>query len=173
MIFERAKITEVKKLLSELTKEEAEYVITNYIQENNLQIEYAETLIKIIKNYSQKAIDFIVRFKQDVNVLYVDRNFNHSVLENVDIDEKNWFWFARLLRDSEDNTYPSRNYLQPVYLLERLKPIIDKVDVEKIRGYADLEELYQICLNLIEKYHINQLETEENLSGSSYLGGVK
>jgi hypothetical protein len=154
LIIESQKVTNARNVLSELTVDEAKLVIADYIKSNHLEIEYADVLVQIIKNYAQMATDFIVRFKQDVNVLYVDHNFGHSVLENVDIDEKNWFWFARLLRESEDEVYPTRNYLQPTYLLERLKPIIEKIDLEKIKGYSDLEELYQICLNLMKKYNV-------------------
>ena len=142
------------RALDRLPHNEASLVIIDYIRKNDLHDEYIDQLVQLGREYTAHSANFIRRFKQDVNALYIDKQFGHNVLQNVDINEKNWFWYARLLRDTEDEEFPKQNFFQPTYLLGRLKPIIANIDVEKIKDKSDdeLYELYKICLDLMSKY---------------------
>ncbi len=136
-----------------LTNEDAKNVILTYITEKRLHTSYIEAINELMKDYVEKTNSFIVQFKQDVNALYSENNLGHDIFKNVDINSKNWFWYARLLRDSEDEVYPKCNFLQPTYLLGRLKPIIAELDKSNLPD-NELKELYVNVLNLIGKYGI-------------------
>ena len=139
--------------LCDLTNEDAKNVILTYITEKRLHTSYIEAINELMKDYVEKTNSFIVQFKQDVNALYSENNLGHDIFKNVDINSKNWFWYARLLRDSEDEIYPKCNFLQPTYLLGRLMPIIAELDKNNLPD-NELKELYVIVLNLIGKYGI-------------------
>lgn len=151
--------------LCDLTHEDAKNVILTYIIEKRLYTSYIEAINELMKDYIEKANSFIVQFKQDVNVLYLENNLGHNIFKNVDINSKNWFWYARLLRDSEDEVYPKCNFLQPTYLLGRLKPIIANIDVERIKNRSDdeLYKLYKICLDLMSKYGIQDCDCNKEV----------
>ncbi len=139
--------------LCDLTNDDAKNVILTYITEKRFHTSYIEAINELMKDYVEKTNSFIVQFKQDVNSLYSENNLGYDIFKNVDINSKNWFWYARLLRDSEDEIYPKCNFLQPTYLLDRLKPIIAELDKNNLPD-NELKELYVIVLNLIGKYGI-------------------
>lgn len=145
---------ELIKLLNEIDKDRVKKIITHYITSNKLHSEYLTIIPWIAKDYIDKSNAFIVNMKRDVNCLYLDENFGKNIMKNVDIDEKNWFWYARLLRDTEDENYPKSNFLMPTYLLQRLKPIIEKLDIEKIKRDKEIIELYNCVSDLCKKYNI-------------------
>lgn len=151
--------------LQSLNIEQAKSIIMAYIQDNRLHSEYADLLSQLLKGYINDTNSFIEIFKRDVNNLYIGEMFEHKVLENVDIDEKNWFWYARLLKHTEDEVYPKRNFLQPTYLLGRLKPIIVNMDAEELKNKADdeLYELYKLCLNLMGKYGLENCDCNKEV----------
>ncbi len=144
----------LRNLLRNIDKKKVKSIISDYIKEQRLHVEYIDLITELNKDYIEKSNFFIERFKRDVNALYVDENFGKNVMKNVDIDEKNWFWYARLLRDTEDEQYPKNNFFTPKYLLERLKPIIAKLNASKLEKDQELYELYRFCLNLISKYKL-------------------
>lgn len=139
-----------KDLLRSLDKEKIKYYLSEYIKEKHLYSEYIDFISKIASDYTTNTNKFIESFKRNVNVLYLDENLGYDIFKNVDINEKNWYWYARLLKYSEDEIYPKNNYLQPTYLLKRLKPIIAYLDTDNLD--EELKDLYNICLNLISKY---------------------
>ena len=140
------------KLLNELDAKKIKFIIANYIKENRLHSEYIELIVEISRDYIEESNFFIERMKRDVNSLYVDKICGKNVMKNVEIDNKNWFWYARLLRDTEDETYPKSNFFSPKYLLDRLKPIIAELNVEELKKNKELYELYKIVLDLYSKY---------------------
>lgn len=142
----------LEDLLNELNKNVVKNIIAEYISKNNLHSEYIEMIPKISADYIDKSNSFIARFKRDVNALYVDKQLGYKVMKDTEINEKNWFWYARLLRSTEDEIYPKQNYFQPTYLLKRLKPIIAEINEKELD--EELFELYQVCLNLYHKYGI-------------------
>ena len=79
--------------------------------------------------------------------------FGKNVLKNVDIDKDNWFWYARLLKYSEDEVFLKSNFWQPIYLLKRLKAITDKLTDNDLRD-NELVDLYNTLLKLYEKYEV-------------------
>ena len=145
---------ELIKLLNEIDKDRVKIILTDYITSNKLHSEYLTIIPTIAKDYMDKSNAFIVNMKRDVNSLYVDENFGKNVMKNVDIDEKNWFWYARLLRDTEDEEFAKNNFFMPTYLLQRLKPIIDELDIEKIKRDKEFLELYNCVSDLCKKYNI-------------------
>lgn len=148
------------EILNELEKrpiDSVKEIFTEYICRKNLQIEYLDIIPKLAKNYSNEAIEFIKGFKRAVNALYMGEKFDKNIFENVDIDKYNWFWYARILKYTEDENFPKSNFLQPSYLLSRLEPIIKELDPSKLD--EELTELYNISINLMKKY----LDKSENL----------
>lgn len=160
-MFTMDKIKNARSALEDLSKEEASMIIIEYISSHKLELEYIDKITELVKIYSNRATDFIIQTKRDINALFVDSQFGHDVFKNIDINENNWFWYARLLRDAEDEVFPKRNYLQPTYLLGRLKPIIANLDVKKIKNYSDLYELYGVCLSLMDKYGVENCKAEK------------
>ena len=144
-----------EQLLYFLDKNTVKSIISKYIKDNRLHTEYINLIVELSENYINKSNHFIERFKRDVNVLFLDENCGKKIFKNIDIDEENWFWYARLLRDTEDEIYPKSNYLKPRYLLQRLKPIIAHLDVSKLKNDIELYDLYKFCLNLYDKYGVN------------------
>lgn len=142
-----------RELLNALSDNTIQYLLKEYISENNLHSNYIEFVAKLNKDYINKSNYFIRYFKSSVNAIYIDKMFGKNVLKNVDIDKDNWFWYARLLKCSEDETYPTSNYWQPIYLLKRLKTITDKLTDKDLRD-DELVELYNTLLKLYEKYEV-------------------
>lgn len=142
------------ELLRKLPDNTIQSCLKEYISKNNLHSNYMEFIIKLNKDYIDNIVNFIVPFKRAVNTLYVDEMFDKNVLKKVDIDEKNWFWYARLLKYSEDEIYPKQNFLQPVYLLKRLKPITDNLTKEDLRD-DEFVDLYDNLTKLYKEYEIN------------------
>lgn len=151
-----------KELLYSLDKDTVASIISKYIKENRLHTRYINLITELSEDYINKSNYFIERFKMDVNALYVDEQFGKKVLKEVDIDEQNWYWYARLLRDTEDEVYPKRNYYRPTYLLKRLMPIIADLDVSKLKDDEERYELYKVCLDLYEKYGLQNINQETN-----------
>lgn len=123
------------------------------MSENNLHADYIEFIIKLNKDYIDKTNSFIRYFKRSVNAICVDKMFNKNVLKNVDIDKDNWFWYARLLKCTEDSIYPTENFWQPIYLLKRLKPITDDLIKADLKD-DELVELYDILNKLYKEYEV-------------------
>ena len=144
----------LKELLISINKDKVKNIIFEYIIKNRLHSEYIELITSLSKNYIDESNIFIERMKRDVNVLYVDKQLGYKVMKDVEINENNWYWYARVLRDTEDEIYPKNNFLQPVYLLNRLKPIIANIDARTIEKDDELLELYKVCLDLYDKYGI-------------------
>ena len=142
--------------LSQLSVEQAKAIIISYITDNRLHAEFADLTAKMLHDYIMETNSYITRFKRDVNALYVESQLGYDVFKNVDINENNWFWYVRLLRDTEeDEKFPKQNFFQPVYLLKRLNPIMNKLDVEKVKNYnEEFAELYQVYVDLCKKYLI-------------------
>lgn len=137
------------ELLDKLPESIIQKYLLNHITIKNLHSQYIELICKINQSYINEVNGFIEEGKRNVNALYVDKQLGYNVLEKVEINEKNWFWYARLLAFTEDTRFPKRNFLTPNYLLSRLKPIITKLDEKTL----DEERLYlkNFCLDLIIK----------------------
>lgn len=144
---------EFKNLLEKLSDSAIQRCLFNYISKNNLHSNYMEFIIKLNKDYIDNSNRFITSFKRNVNTLYVDKHGNKKVFKDVDIDKDNWFWYARLLKCTEDEIYPKQNFLQPVYLLKRLKPITDNLTNKDLRD-DEFIDLYRTLLKLYEKYEV-------------------
>lgn len=144
---------EFRELLNKLSDNTIQRCLFNYISKNNLHSSYIEFITKLNKDYIEKSNDFIRYSKRNINAIYIDKMFGKNVLKNVDIDKDNWFWYARLLKCSEDEIYPKSNFWQPIYLLKRLKAITDKLTDKDLRD-DELVELYNTLLKLYEKYEV-------------------
>lgn len=142
-----------KELLNNLSDNTIQTLLREYISKNNLHSSYMDFIIKLNKDYIEKSNDFIRCSKRNINAICIDKMFGKNVLKNVDIDKENWFWYARLLKCSEDETYPTSNYWQPIYLLKRLKAITDKLADNDLRD-NELVDLYNTLLKLYEKYEV-------------------
>lgn len=144
-----------KELLEELPDNMIKNCLAEYISKNNLHSTYIEFITKLNKNYIEESNNFIVGMKQCINMLYTDKHGNKKVLKNVDIDKDNWYWYARLLKYSEDEKYLKQNFLQPTYLLKRLKPITDTLTTNDLKK-DELIDLYNNLLELYKKYKIGE-----------------
>lgn len=144
-----------KELLDKLPDFKIQSCLKEHISKYNLHSDYIEFIAKLNKDYVDNSNIFIELFKRNVNVLYVDKQFNKNVLKKVDIDKDNWFWYARLLKHTEDEVYPKRNFLQPTYLLERLKPITDQLTEADLRD-DEFRDLYNTLTQLYEKYEVEE-----------------
>lgn len=144
---------EFRELLNNLPDNTIQTLLREYISKNNLHSSYIEFIIKLNKDYIDKTNSFIQYFKRSVNALCIDEMFNKNVLKNVGIDKDNWFWYARLLKCTEDETYPTSNYWQPIYLLKRLKGITDNLAETDLRD-NELVDLYNTLLKLYKKYEV-------------------
>lgn len=144
-----------RELLEKLPDNKIQFYLKDYISSNNLHSNYIEFIAKLNKDYIDNSNRFIEQFKRNVNVLYLDTQLNKNVLKKVDIDKDNWFWYARLLKYTEDEVYPKRNFLQPTYLLERLKPITDELTEQDLRD-SEFRDLYNILLKLYKKYEMEE-----------------
>ena len=133
-------------------------VFRKYIENKHLYSKYINRMAELNSKYVEKVERDMLFFKRDVNFLYQPEAFGHEILKGADITEKNWFWYARILRDSENEDYPNGNFIQPTYLLKRLKPILDSFDEDKLNKYGpnndETEELYNRMRELMKKYNI-------------------
>ena len=144
-----------RELLEKLPDYTIQKCLLNYISKNNLHSAYIESIVNLNKDYIDNSNRFIEAFKRNVNVLYTDNMFDKNVLKKVDIDKNNWFWYARLLKYTEDEVYPKRNSLQPTYLLGRLKPITDELTEQDLRD-DEFRDLYNVLLHLYKKYEMEK-----------------
>lgn len=144
-----------RELLNNLSDNTIQTFLREYISKNNLHSSYMDFIIKLNKDYIEKSNDFIRYSKRNINAICIDKIFGKNVLKNVDIDKENWFWYARLLKCSEDEIYPKSNFLQPIYLLKKLKAITDKLTDKDLRD-DELVDLYNTLIKLYEKYELEE-----------------
>ncbi len=152
----------LKTSLKKVDKQKAKQIIARHIKDNRLHSEYIEMVLDLSKDYIDKANEFIIQIKQDANFFYQNKIMQTKILENIKITKDNWFWYARILRDTEDEIYPNRNYFKPTILLEKLLPIITDIKLNEIYD-IELRQLYYTCLNLFKRY--NMIEEMEFLLG--------
>ena len=128
-------------------------IMKDYICDNNLHSEYTSLISELSADYINKSNKFIKDFKRDVNTLYFPEQFNHNIFKHIDIDEENWFWYARLLKHTEDEVYPKSNFFAPRYLVDRLYNIVKDLEINSGSCiYNELEELKDLVINLHNKY---------------------
>ena len=143
----------LKESLKVLPKEISIAIIKDYICDNNLHSEYISLISELSADYINRSNKFIEDFKRDVNALYLPEQFNHNIFKHIDIDEKNWFWYARLLKYTEDEVYPKSNFFVPSYLTERLYNIVKDLDINSGSCvYNELKELKDLVVKLHNKY---------------------
>ena len=128
-------------------------IMKDYICDNNLHSEYIGLISELSADYINKSNKFIKDFKRNVNTLYLPEQFNHNIFKHIDIDEENWFWYARLLKHTEDEVYPKSNFFTPIYLVDRLYNIVKDLDINSGSCiYDELKELKDLVIDLHNKY---------------------
>lgn len=142
-------LEEFNRLLDTLPENVIQHYLLKHISDKRLHSDYIKLIVDINKDYIDDSNWFIERMKRDVNAIMLDEQYGHKIFKDADITDKNWFWYARIIRDVEDEKFPKRNYFKSVYLLKRVYDIIIKFTMEEVQSFdEERRSLYNDMIKL-------------------------